>query len=271
MATIKPEKNTGSGDSKTSIGRSGITSPYFDLAAAIAVAQSIQQQGGGTASPEQLAHWLGYKSTKSGTYMIRISAASKHFGLINTGSNITLTERAKTILSPVMPEDALAAKVDAFLAVPLFSKVHEHFKGAQLPPEAGLKNLFLNSYKVLPDRVAQAVRVFLNSAEQAGFFSTSGDRSRLIKPVAMQPTQPAHPPHGHDNAPPKTDSPPPQEKPRTGGGDGGVGGVDTAIIGLLRKLPVQGVTWTAAEQKRFLTAFTHTIEFLYPVDEGIKL
>lgn len=267
MTVTIAAKKTKDSDARTPIGRSGITSPYFDLAASIAVAEVIQHQGGGTSSPEQLAHWLGYKSTGSGTYLTRISAAVKHFALLdNSGENFVLTERAKTILSPVMPEDAIAAKVEAFLGVPLFAKVYEYCRGSALPPEVGLKNLFQHTYKVLPDRVPQAVRVFLNSAEQAGFFSTSGDRSKLIKPNVTQASS-IHsvPHHGHDNAPPKIDAP--VEKPKTGGSDGGAGGVDTAIIGLLRKLPAQGGTWTTAEQTRFLTAFTHTIQFLYPTIE----
>ena len=64
-------------DSPTT-GRSGIASPYFDLAASIAVAEVIYQKGGGTASPDQVAHWLGYKSTASGTYLTRVSAANDH-------------------------------------------------------------------------------------------------------------------------------------------------------------------------------------------------
>ncbi len=254
---------------RTAVSRSGITSPYFDLAASVAVAQAIQQHGGGTASPEQLAHWLGYKSTSSGTYMTRVSAATKHFGLIDyAGNNFTLTERAKTIISPVMPGDAVDAKVDAFLAVPLFAKVYEQFRGSPLPPEVGLKNLFLNTYKVLPDRVSQAVRVFLNSAEQAEFFTTSGNRSRLIKPTtALMAANTTVKPSIQEEVPPKVDVTT-QEKPRSSGGDSGVGGVDTAIIGLLRKLPAQGTSWTIAEQTRFLTAFTHTIQFLYPTEDG---
>lgn len=271
MAEIKAVKKTKADEVRPVAGRSGISSPYFDLAASLAVAQAIVQQGGGTSSPEQLVHWLGYKSINSGTYATRISAANKHFGLIDSsGNTFSLTERAKTILSPVMPEDAINAKVEAFLAVPLFAKVYEQFRGTSLPPEVGLKNLFQNTYKILPDRLAVAVRVFLNSAEQAGFFSTSGDRSKLIKPSVTHSAS-HHPanPINLDNLPPKIEAPT-QEKPKTSGGDGGAGGVDTAIIGLLRKLPIQGASWTSAEQTRFLTAFTHTIQFLYPVEDGEK-
>ena len=247
------------------VGRSGIYSPYFDLGASIAVAEIVYKKGGGTASPDQLAHWLGYRSTASGTYVTRVSAANKHFGLIDVnGDRITVTERAKTILAPVMPDDAVSAKVDAFLAVSLFAKVFDQFRGSSLPPEAGLKNLFLTHYKILPDRVAQAVRVFLNSADQAGFFSTTGDRSRLIKPSLQASTA----------APAFTVQPQPQEyevltpeRNKGGGGNDGTGGVHSAIIGLLRELPPPGAPWNEQKKKRFLDAFKATVDFIYPSED----
>ena len=262
MLETKVVKNAKKGDGRSAVGRSGITSPYFDLAASIAVAQIIQQQGAGTSNSQQLAHWLGYKSTNSGTYATRLSAATKHFGLIeNSGDIFGLTERAKNILSPAMPEDVRTAKIEAFLAVPLFARVHEQFRDTQLPPEAGLKNLFLNTYKILPDRVAQAVRVFLNSAEQAGFFSSNGDRLRLIKPPVKQKSM-LHTEHTNPQ-----DTVPSQS---AGEENRESGTVDPALISLLRKLPMPGKLgkpWTAAEQMRFLTALTHTIQFLYPTED----
>lgn len=257
MANSKPvnEKSRESGAA-----RSGITSPYFDLAASIAVAEAINNNGGGTCSPEQLAAWLGYKSINSGTYMTRVSAAGKHFGLIEvSGNSITLTERAKKIISPVMPADSVDAKIDAFLAVPLYAKVYDNFRGNTLPPEIGLKNLFLNSYKILPDRVPQAVRVFLNSAEQAGFFSATGDRSRLVKPSVQTSSNSSQQPLQQEEV-----SAP--EKPRGSGGDG-PHGVHSAIVGLLRELPAPGTPWSTQKKQRFLDAFKATVDFIYP-EEG---
>lgn len=247
---------------RESVGRSGIASPYFDLTASIAVAEAIEKKGGGVSTPDHLAVWLGYKSTASGTYLTRVSAANKHFGLIDASRDrITTTERAKKIISPVLPDDAVNARVEAFLAVLLFSKVFDQFRGSQLPPEAGLKNLFRTTYKILPDRVAQSVRVFLNSAEQAGFFSTSGDRSRLIKPTGAIATQPVATPLEQ-----KIEPSPAHEKSKGGGVDG-TGGVHSAIIGLLRELPPPGTPWSAQKKERFLQAFKSTVDFIYP-EEG---
>jgi hypothetical protein len=261
MSKLKTVQKQEAAKSENASVRAGLNSPYFDLDSSIKVADMIYNRGGGSCTSDQLAAWLGYSTTRSGTYLTRVSAANKHFGLIEqTGDRFSVTERGKTILAPVMPEDAINAKVNAFLAVPLFSKVYDNYKGGQLPPEIGLKNLFQNTFKVLPDRVSQALRIFLNSAEQAGFFSTTGDRSRLVRPTASAPSSAVQ------STPIKEEAPAPVEKARVGGGDGPTGGIDSAIAGLLRKLPQPG-PWNAKEKKRFKDAFLSAIDFLYP-DEG---
>lgn len=239
--------------------RSGIASPYFDLAASIALAEAVYQLGG-VCSPDQLTAALGYKSTASGTFLTRLAAANKHFSLVEvSGERITVTERGKKILSPVLPEDAVKAKVEAFLSVQLFARVYEQFKGAQLPPEAGLKNLFRNTYAVLPDRVATAVRVFLNSAEQAGFFdATSGERSRLIAPSSIAPAAMALAPE-----------PKKQELPAllAAGPAPEMSSVHSAIVGLLKDLPPPGTEWPRKQKARFVKAFQATLDFVYPGED----
>jgi len=260
-----PEENTSNGQAEVAslATRAGvITAPYFDLDSSVKVAEAIHNNGGGTCTPDQLAHWLGYTSIRSGTYLTRVSAANKHFGLIDSlGEHLTLTERAKKIITPVMPDDTHSAKVEAFLAVSLFSKIYERFRGGQIPPELGLKNLFKNEFKMPSDRVGPSVRVFLNSAEQAGLLTA--DRTRLIRPNfgGASLTQPV--PQKHEYLPT-------QEKHKSSGGGVGeipTGGVHGAIIGLLRDLPPPGTSWPAQKKKRFLDAFKATVDFIYPDPE----
>lgn len=258
MAELKTVKDAKAAKHDPGSARSGLTAPYFDLDASIKVAEVIYNRGGGACTSDQLAAWLDYTSTRSGTYLTRVSAANKHFGLIEqAGDRFVVTERAKTILAPVMPNDAINARVDAFMSVALFAKVFEHFRGGQLPPGVGLKNLFQNTYKILPDRVPPSVRVFLNSAEQAGFFSTTGNRSRLVRPSGLANSPP------QIKEEPAAVAPTAQEKPKGGGGDGPTGGVHSAIVGLLRELPPPG-PWNSTNKKRFLDAFKATIDFIYP-------
>lgn len=259
--------------------KSGVGFPYFDLEQSIRVAADIHTKGGNACSSDQIAAWLGYQNVKSGTFLTRLAAA-RQFGLIaGQGERITVTERALQILAPVMPSDAEAAKAEAFLDVDLFSRIYEQFKGSVLPPEIGLKNLFANTFKIVPDRVQVAIRTFLNSAEQAGFFSTTGDASRLIHPVKMGSGSRAAAPAAIPPATTPDEPPAPvSEKPKVGGGGGGGGGggdgrgdgpsgVHSAIVGLLRDLPPAGSHWSSAKKARFLAAFQATIDFVYPPED----
>lgn len=167
----------------------------YTLADALEVAKAIYAQGGGTASVDELAAFLGYKSSNNGAYYDRTSAA-RMFGLIQgQGSQITLTPRAQEIISPVFPEQVAKAMIDAFISVPLFRAIYEEFQGKQLPPTVGLKNLLRTKYGVPPSRIDVAHRALMESAEQAGFFSTRGTRTQLILPrTRPSPTQaPAEP------------------------------------------------------------------------------
>lgn len=257
MAEIK-EINKTAPKTDDQRGRSQTSCPYFDLDQSIKVAEAIYSKGGGSCTPDQLAHWLDYKSVRSGTYLTRISAA-KQFGLIESSAEkLSVTERAKTIIAPVMPDDAANAKVDAFLSVQLFSKIFEQYRGGQLPPEVGLANLFHGTYKIVNDRIVPSVRVFRKSAEQAGMLVGEKDKQRLIKPGISH----------HEAPKPKHEAPDdkPQEKPRSGG-EGPPGGIHTAIVGVLRELPPPGAKFSAAKKQRFLDALKAVLDWVYPEPE----
>lgn len=250
-------------------GRSGTASPYFDLDTSIKVAEAIYVTGGGSCSSDQLVHWLNYKTLRSGTYLTRIAAA-RQFGLIETsGDRHAVTERGMRIVAPVLDTDAAQAKVDAFMSVDLFSKVFQRFRGSTLPGDVGLKNLFASKdYAILPDRIDGAMRVLLNSADQAGFLQGSGDQRRLVMPIIAAVTSTkTQAPVEEEKAP----APASTEKARGGSSHVGfehTGGVHSAIVGLLRELPPPGTPWPSAKKQRFLTAFQSTIDFIYPEEDS---
>jgi hypothetical protein len=239
--------------------------PYFDLDDSIAVAKALHERGGGTCTRDLAAVALGYSTTKSGTFLSRIYAA-KQFGLIEIeGDTLSVTDRATSILHPVMESDAITAKRDAFLAVPLFQKVYEKFKGATLPPELGLQNLLKTEYKIVPDRIKAAVRVMLNSAEQARFF-VAGNRNRLIAPTGV-----VHTAVGKLEALPakiegEGQQQPERKQPSSGGGDGPTG-VHPALVAMLRELPRPGTPWPKSKKDLFMTAFRSIIDVIYPEQE----
>jgi len=55
------------------------------------------------------------------------------------GDVIATTDRAMSILHPVMESDAIVGRRDAFLNVPLFQKVYDKFKGGSLRQESDFK------------------------------------------------------------------------------------------------------------------------------------
>lgn len=266
MNTAAAESTAANAATKSS--RATVSYPYFDLESSVNVARAIHDKAGGACAADALAAHLGYKTTKSGTFQVRVSSA-KQFGLIRVESNgnFVPTERAHKILSPVMPEDSLDAKADAFLSVELFRQIYERFVNNTLPPEVGVKNLLAQTFKISPDRIDPTARVFFDSADQAGFFKTGGDRTRLIRPASKVGEAQDKTKAPEHQAPPVDKLKTPPQNPGTGGGSDGTGGVHTAIIGLLRELPPAGAHWPKKKKDRFVKAFQATLDFIYPSDD----
>ena len=101
--------------------RSRFRSVRYDLTAAVEVARLVDSAGGDVAG-DILAPALGYSGTNNGAYLTRVANA-RLFGLVSgRGSRFEVTERGRRVLAGDGP-DAIAARRDAFLAVPLFRAV----------------------------------------------------------------------------------------------------------------------------------------------------
>lgn len=240
--------------------KSGVSYPYYDLDQSVEVANVIHEKAGGNCTREQLAPLLGYSGTKNGGFLSRLSAA-KTFGLVQEdGGNLRITERAQNILSPVTPEDTKRARIEAFLAVELFRNVYEKFKGTTLPADVGLKNLFQTTYKIVPDRIAPALRVLMDSAATAGFLSAN--RDRMTMPIVKGV--------GSEQKPPPETPPPADEANKGKGGSGGgepPPGIPSAIYELMREFPPAGTTMSAKKRTNLVSALTALMTVLYPEEE----
>jgi hypothetical protein len=250
---------------------SAVAFPYYNLATSILVAKTMHERAGGECDRTQLAAMLGYKGIKNGSFLTRVTAA-KMFGVIDQeGDRLRVTARGQAILSPVKDADASRARVEAFLAVPLFAKVYDEFKGQALPPEVGLRNLLENKYKIVKDRVAPTVNIMLDSAEEAGFFHTAGSRSQMVMPLSSQ----ANPnPPVHTGRIPAAAVPVPEavKVGANGGGGSGAGDdfghIDPAILGLLKRLPSSGTPLSSKRRTALIQAFTALVGFIYPEIEA---
>jgi len=273
MEAVKAVPNEGE-DRKSGKPRdtSGVSFPYFDLDSVVEVARVIHEAGGLT-HLDQLAALLGYSSIANGSFRMRVSAAKK-FGVIDgtNKSGLRATSRGLAIVAPENDGTATRARVEAFMAIELFKQVYDRYNGTSLPGEAGLKNLLETTMGVVKDRVTPTVRVMLDSAEQAGLFRTTGNRTRMVVPTnvgALSSTNLARPPAQPKPATPPTDE---GQGARNGGSGGGGGGgnwdIDPALIGLLRRLPPVGERLSKPRRDALIDAFKATINFIYPEDES---
>ncbi len=257
--------------------RSEVAFPYYSLDKSIEVPKLIHERAGGRCGRGQLASLLGYSGVKNGGFLTRMSAA-KMFGLIEeNGEVITLTDRARKILSPVRPSDAEQARLDAFMAVELYRKVFEDFDGHTLPAADGLSNLFLTQYKIVPNQVAPALRNLMDSADGAGLFKVGGSRAKLIRPISRNDGSAAAAP------PPDTSAIDDSVIAEDAGGRGQrnagrngnasgppipeLSGVHPALAGLIQNLPPIGSTLGPKRRAALIDAFKHTINFIYPEEE----
>jgi len=150
------------------------------LDSSIEVAKTLHERGG-TASTHELASYLEYKSADNGAFLNRIAAA-RLFDLVEgSGKAIGLTPRAYDILQPDYPETAESARLNSFLGVPLFQVFLDKYEGRPLPPLSGIQNA-LTQLGVPAKNVKHVAGRLLDSADQAGLFKASGDRSKMIRP-----------------------------------------------------------------------------------------
>lgn len=253
VAEIKPETTAANE-------RSTVDFPYTDLDASAEVVRGVHNAGGTACDSDQLAAQLNLEA-KGGGFRLRIGGA-KSFGLITyeRGGRVTLTDIGRQIIDS---QHERPARMNAFLAVELYQKVFEQFKGGPLPPQAGLDRALV-ALGVGAGVASRARQTMLRSAKQAGFFEHAADR--LVKPAIRQDGGAAapkdaqrHDDHGQGDM-----------RVKTGGGSGGDGvppGVHSAIVGLLRDLPPPGTEFSKKGKQRFVKAFLATLDFVYPPAE----
>lgn len=165
--------------------------PYADLEESIGVVRAIHQGGGMPMERDQIAARMDQKAT-SGAFYSKLSAA-RMFGLTEG-----VPGSGKIRISPLGHEaidtDEMrqrAARATAFLNVELYSKLHDQFKGRQLPPRPlGLEQAMIEMGVAAKQRT-NARYAFDRSAKQAGFFEHGQDK--LVAPVGVQWAQPEKP------------------------------------------------------------------------------
>jgi hypothetical protein len=198
--------------------------------------------------------------TRSG-YRQRLSAA-RMFGVIEHdrggSSAVRLTPIGQMIVDASRQREA---RVKAFLSVPLYRKLHDHYLGKILPPATALTGeiILLGVAKKQADRARQ---VFERSAEYAEFFAMG--RDRLVMPGGVSETAPSIEERSKEKETngnvggqiPPTPPPPPRHP---------------FIEGLLQTLPDSEEDWPAAGRVKWLQTAANIFDLIYKGDGGIKI
>lgn len=249
-AEVVAEPREDNGDGKRE--RSTIDFPYLGLDVAVEMAKGVHAVGGSSCQWDQLAAKLDQAATGGG-FRQRVMTA-KTFGLLTyTQGTITLTKLGAQICDP---EQEVAAKAEAFLAVPLYKAVYEKFKGGTLPPTSGLETAMV-SLGVTPKQKATARQVFQRSATEAGFFAYG--QSRLVLPAikasaAAAAVTPADQSIDEDKKKKKVEDDDEEE-------------LHPFIKGLLKKLPPPDSEWPNDKRAKWLQAAVNIFDLMYTESE----
>lgn len=228
--------------------RSTIQFPYNDLDDAMAIAKSVHENAGLSCTIDQLAAYLK-NSLTSGAFRLRVGNAAI-FGLTeNERGEVKLTPLGRRIADATQEA---AAKVEAFLTVPLYARIYDNYKGFTLPGSAALEK-FMREVGVSAKQTGKARQAFMRSARQAGFFVHGEDR--LVRPAnpGTKPIEEQKPPVSERDS----------DSNRGGGGGGDPPVIDPIIAGLLARLPKSGEVWPERERALWLQLLEGSFKLIY--------
>jgi hypothetical protein len=145
--------------------RSTFRSVSYDLDASVALARQVERSAEGVSS-QDLALVLGYSGAKNGAFLTRLANA-RLFGLVGgSSSRVTLADRGARILSSSDAESG-PARIEAFLAVPLFRAVVEYFGDRPVPELDELETVVRDEFGETPSKARASAAKLLVSARQS--------------------------------------------------------------------------------------------------------
>lgn len=126
--------------------------PRVPLQEAMKVALTIKEKNGGNPwDTSEVAKALGLSKTNNRFFYA--AAASRDFGLTEGGRDsktISLTELGRKLVYAGNPEEEESTKREAFLKVPVFKSVLEHYGGSNLPEMQYLSNTLQKEFGLHP-------------------------------------------------------------------------------------------------------------------------
>jgi hypothetical protein len=160
----------------------------YDLDESIDVARKLADLGGNGSSSNDLAQALGYTGANNGAFLTRLANA-RLFGVV-TGhsSRLAPSERGTRALSENRSV-AGRARIEAFLAVPLFRYLIDRYQRLPLPNAQSVEGAIRVEIGQNERKAKVSGAKFLTSARQAGLvFSSPDGTERLASSVIERST-----------------------------------------------------------------------------------
>jgi hypothetical protein len=138
----------------------------------------LEQNAGKECSEEESAKFVGVGY--HGPYRVEVSSGIK-YGLLTRPSDgrIAVTDRAKQIIRPQSPSDALKGMRDAVMSAPVIQDVYGHYRGENLPDPEFFNNALSDKFGVPLDKVAEFRTVFIESLEAAQLLEDHDGKKRI--------------------------------------------------------------------------------------------
>ena len=228
--------------------RSTIGFPYLDLDDAAEIAKGVHTVGGQSCQWDQLAAEL-QQSANGGGFRLRVLTARLFGFLTYDKGTVTLTPLGSHLCDP---EQEKAARVEAFLNVPLYKAIYEQYKGATLPPNQGLETA-IGNLGVAPKQISKARQIFQRSATEAGFFAYGN--SRLVMPSIKASSK--------SDIAEELDEDRDEEKESKRKPDQFGAKRHPLIEGLLKELPEPQAEWTTEDRKKWLEMASTIFNVIY--------
>lgn len=236
--------------------QSTIAFPYLDLDAAAEVASAVYSRSGySPCDLDELAAEMG--QVISGAFRLKTGTA-KIFDVIDKDgrSSVKLTDLGKQI---VADDTRRAARVEAFMRVPLYSAIYDKYKGQKLPPMKALERE-MASLGVAPKQADKARQAFERSARQAGFFEAGDDR--LVRPK-IEPLAKLDTGDEAERSSQQRERDGERERRRRDDDRNGGGPQDPLIVGLVKRLPESGSAWDSDARAAWLRLATSIFDVVY--------
>jgi len=162
--------------------RSRYKFPSYDFGIARQITEKVEFEGAGRLSEVTLAISLGVSAKSSGFKLKTLTA--RQFNLLTKERDmLSTTPLAKAILKPTTEEEKKRKIMDSFMTIPLFNAVATKFKGQPLPPSQPFRNILEREFGVESNRTAEAERILMDSAREAGLLQTAGDKTYLLTEI----------------------------------------------------------------------------------------